>query len=367
MFGLLARFKWYLMAGLLIVGTVIDGKAQPTNRVPVRNVATSRLLLTTPAFPHVLVTNLGKTTSIEFKLPQELSHYQVTEIQAQSLHSVSTNRFNIRNNTIRTEIAPGNMLILIEKNSAFPTTVQGTNRSRVLFSTMFIKPLPPLHTGDPVRAASGSLYMTGIMPIAWDVQQNAYVAKLWVEFDSADESPVQPLLPMTVHFGGENTTGITPDSVQLMVAGANGAQEITVTCKQYQPQVQLVARYQMTNSTCNLMLQPLTVSTMIQMVISKPMLFVALVGGFLGGTLRVFKYSRWSSKLIVRFLVEGMLVGLITVIMLLAGLLHKLLDGIGGQSQLTLAFGLATAAGSVGAHFLDAYINSLWKGKTSSS
>ena len=51
--------------------------------------------------------------------------------------------------------------------------------------------------------------------------------------------------------------------------------------------------------------------------------------------------------------------GLVTVTMLLAGLLYNQIAKLPGPPQLVLAFALAAAAGSVGAHFLDKSIDRL--------
>jgi hypothetical protein len=47
------------------------------------------------------------------------------------------------------------------------------------------------------------------------------------------------------------------------------------------------------------------------------------------------------------------------VTLLLSGLLHGQIAGLPAQPQLVLAFSLAAAAGSVGAHFLDRAVKRL--------
>jgi hypothetical protein len=113
------------------------------------------------------------------------------------------------------------------------------------------------------------------------------------------------------------------------------------------------------SNTMSLELEKLTIPVMTQMIISIPMLFAALAGGLIGGLLRLFKGAKWGITRILHYLAEGATVGLVTVTMLLAGLLHSQIAELSAQPQLVLAFALAAAAGSVGAHFLDKTVNHL--------
>jgi hypothetical protein len=182
---------------------------------------------------------------------------------------------------------------------------------------------------------------------------------------SEDADSGNSLLPMAVEFRGNNVKSIEPRKVELQKAGVDGSEEVVVVCDEYRPQVEVTAYYQMTNTTRELVLRPLTASAMTQMIISRPMLFASLAGGLIGGLLRLFKGPKWRAGRVGRYLAEGAAVGLVTVTMLLSGLLHGQLAGMAAQPQLVLAFSLAAAAGSVGAHFLDAAINRL-RGKPAS-
>ena len=104
-------------------------------------------------------------------------------------------------------------------------------------------------------------------------------------------------------------------------------------------------------------LEKLNLLAMTQMIISIPMLFAAAIGGLAGGLLRLFKSSKFGFPRAVRFMMEGMLVGVVAVAMLLAGLLCGAIAKFTVPPQLILSFGFAAAAGSVGAHFLDQAVN----------
>jgi len=62
----------------------------------------------------------------------------------------------------------------------------------------------------------------------------------------------------------------------------------------------------------------------------------------------------------LHYLIEGVIVGLVTEALLLSGLLHSQIAELSSQPKLVLAFALAAAAGSVGAYFHDKIINQLW-------
>ena len=197
------------------------------------------------------------------------------------------------------------------------------------------------------------------VPTPWNDASNAYVAILTVMFGTDDTAQNNPLLPMVVKLTGNNVKSIEPRTIELQKPNPEGSKEVVVTCDAYQTNVQITAHYQTTSTTADLHLQPLSAWGMTQMIISKPMLFAALTGGLIGGLLRLFKKSKWALGRTLHYLAEGATVGLVTVAMLLAGLLQKQIAGIPTQSKLVLAFALAAAAGSVGAHFLDKSITHL--------
>ena len=156
---------------------------------------------------------------------------------------------------------------------------------------------------------------------------------------------------------GHNVSSIDPRHLEL--EKANDSKYAVVSCDQYQTDVVITAHYLTASNTVPLELQKLSTWSMTQMIISKPMLFAAVTGGLIGGLLRLFKGAKWALLRTLRFLAEGVTVGLVTVTMFLAGLLHAQMAELPAQPQMVLAFALAAAAGSVGAHFLDKAISHL--------
>jgi|GEM_PF-2481688 len=338
--------------------------AQTVNRSAVVREAATRMVVTSPSVIKALTNTTGRAARVEVKLPRDLDRYHVLEQRAQSTR-VATNLVSSSSNRFDAALAPGTTLMFMEKESRTDIATNASVVTKPLFSTFFVKSTPPEHPGEPNRTATGTLTLLADMPTVWDVSSNAYVARLSVMFLSEDADAGNSLLPMAVEFRGNNVKSIEPRKVELQKAGVDGSEEVVVVCDQYLPQVEVTAYYQMTNTTRELVLRPLTASAMTQMIISRPMLFASLVGGLIGGLLRLFKGPKWRAGRVVRYLAEGAAVGLVTVTMLLSGLLHGELAGMAAQPQLVLAFSLAAAAGSVGAHFLDAAINRL-RGKPAS-
>jgi len=333
-------------------------QAQTTNRSVLMREAATHMVLASPNITRMPVNSAGRAAIVEVKLPQDLTRYHILEQRAQTTH-VATNFTAASQNQFRAALSPGSTLIFMEKESPAAVASNAPPTTKPLFATFFVKSGPPKRPGEPNQTVSGTLTMLADMPTPWDTLSNAYIVRLSVMFLTEDADPYNSLLPMVVEFSGNNVKSILPRKVELQKAGVDGSEDVVVRCDQYQPHVEVTAYYQMTNTTRELVLQPLTAVAITQMIISLPMLFAALVGGLIGGLLRLFKRSKWQLKQILRYLTEGAAVGLVTVTMMLAGLLHSEVSVLSAQPQLVLAFALAAAAGSVGAHFLDGIVDRL--------
>ncbi len=330
--------------------TAFPSRAQ-TNRTNALRATATRLM--TPSVVARPVTNsaTGRAT-FDVKLPKDFSRYNVVEQQPRATR-VATNLTATATDAIRTSLAAGSTLVFLEKEPPPPVKPTMRPEQKALFSTVLVKHAAPTRPGEAGRTASGTLTMLSDVPTPWNGLSNAFVARLSVVFLTDDTSTNNPLLPMTVEVRGANVSDIEPRRVELQRGGVDGSKEVVVTCDRYRTNVQITAYYQTTNTTRELPLQHLSSWDMTQMIISQPMLFAALTGGLMGGCLRLFKKSKWEPRRIVHYLAEGLVVGLVTVTMLLAGLLHNQIAGLPPQPQLVLAFSLAAVAGSVGAHFLD--------------
>lgn len=346
---LLAAFVWPATFSL---------HAQTTNRAALMRAATSRVVVPVPTVTRPLTNTAGRAASVEVKLPKDLRRYQVLEQRAQTTH-VATNLTAISTNQVRVALAPESTLLFMEKDSPASVKANSPTVMKPLFATYMLKSAPPARPGEPNRTDSGTLTMLADVPTPWDSASNAYVTRLSVMFLTEDTAPSNALLPMAVEFSGGNVKGIQPRKIELLKAGVDGSEEVLVICDRYRPEVTITAYYQTTNTMRELILQRLTPWEMTQMIISAPMLFAALVGGLIGGLLRLFKGANWKPARILHYLAEGGVVGLVTVTMLLSGLLHNQVAGMSASPQLVLAFSLAAAAGSVGAHFLDEAVNRL--------
>ncbi len=334
-------------------------RAQTTNRAALMRAAASRMVWAAPpTVTRSLTNSAGRAASVEVKLPQDLRRYHVVEQRGQTAH-LATNLTVIATNHFRATLAPDSTLMFMEKEPPASVKANAPVDTRRLFATYMLKSTPSARPGEPHRTASGTLTMLADVPTPWDSASNAYVTRLSVMFLTEDTTPANALLPMGVEFSGGNVKSIQPRKVELLKAGVDGGEEVLVICDRYRPDVAITAYYQTTNTTRELTLQRVTPWEMTQMIISAPLLFAALVGGMLGGLLRLFKGAKWRPSRILHYLAEGGAVGLVTVTMLLAGLLHNQVAGMSASPQLTLAFSLAAAAGSVGAHFLDGVVNRL--------
>lgn len=352
---LIAAFVWLAPFSL---------HAQTTNRAARIRAATSRMVgAAAPTVTRPLTNTAGRAASLEVKLPLDLRRYHVLEQRAQTTHA-ATNLTAISTDQVRATLASGSTLMFMEKDAPASVKANAPMATKPLFATYMLKSTPPARPGEPNRTASGTLTMLADVPTPWDSASNAYVTRLSVMFLTEDTAPNNALLPMAVEFSGGNVKSIQPRKVELRKAGVDGSEEVLVTCDRYRPDATITAYYQTTNSTRELTLQRLTPWEMTQMIISAPMLFAALVGGLIGGLLRLFKGAKWKPSRILHYLAEGGVVGLVTVTMLLSGLLHNQVAGMSASPQLVLAFSLAAAAGSVGAHFLDEAINRLRGKKT---
>jgi hypothetical protein len=338
--------------------------AQTTNRVALLRAATSRMVgVGAPTVTKPVTTPAGGAPSVEVKLPQELRRYHVLEQRAETTHA-ATNLAALSANQVRAVLPPGSTLMFMEKDAPASLSANAPTATKPLFATYMIKSIPPVRPGGPSRTAAGTLTLLADVPTPWDNASNAYVTQLSVVFLTEDLDSGNALLPLTVEITGNNVKSIQPRKVELRKAGYDGSQDVLVMCDRYQPNVAVTAHYLTTDTTRQLTLQRLTLWAMIQMIISAPMLFASLGGGLVGGLLRFFKGAKWKLPRILHYLAEGAVVGLVTVTMLLAGLLDKRTVGMASSPQLVLAFSLAAAAGSVGAHFLDAAISRLRGKKT---
>jgi len=338
--------------------------AQTTNRAALMRAAASHLMeAAAPTVTRALTNTVERAASVEVKLPQDLRNYHVVEQLAQTTQ-IATNLTTLSTNQVLATLALGSTLLFMEKETPAAVKANAPTVTKPLFATYMLKSTPPARPGGPNRTASGTLTMLADVPTAWDGASNAYVARLSVMFLTDDLAPTNALLPLAVQFSGGNVKSIQPRKVELVKAGVGGSEEVFVTCDRYRPDVTITAYYQTTNTTRQLTLQRLTPWELTQLIISAPMLFAALGGGLMGGLLRLFKGAKWKPARILHYLVEGGVVGLVTVTMLLAGLLHNQIAGLAASPQLVLAFSLAAAAGSVGAHFLDGAVNRLRGKKT---
>ena len=298
------------------------------------------------------------TVSVHVTFPMGVHRYHVLEQQKQTIRP-ATDSTAISTSQVRTVFPLGNTIMFMEKAPPAPVNANAATTARSLFATYMLKSTPPERAGAPLRSVTGTLTMLADVPTPWDVAGNAYVTRLSVLFLTEDKTPNNALLPMVVEFTGENVKSIQPHKIELVKANVDGSKEILVTCDGYQRDVKITAHYQATSTTRPLVLQPLTPWVMTQMIISVPMLFSALSGGLIGGLLRLFKSAKRNASRTVHYLAEGAVVGLVTVTMLLSGLLRSQIAGLTASPQLVLAFALAAAAGSVGAHFLDAAVSRL--------
>jgi hypothetical protein len=335
-----------------------SSQAQPTNRAALIRAAATRVVVPPPVVTRPVPNAGGGGPTVEVKLPKNLSRYHVLEQRAQTTR-LATNLTATSTNQVLTALAPGSTLLFMEKESPAAIKPSAPRATRPLFSTFLLKSVPPARPGEPSRTTSGTLTLLADVPTPWDGVSNAYVARLSVMFLTEDAAPNNPLLPMAVEFSGSHVKSIQPRKVELRKAGVDGSEEVIVTCDRYRTDVQVTAYYQTTNTTRELTLQRLTAWEMTQMIIPPPMLFAALTGGLIGGLLRLFRTSKRELSRTLRYLAEGVVVGLVTVTLLLSGLLHSQIAGMQAHPQLVLAFSLAAAAGSVGAHFLDQAVKRL--------
>jgi hypothetical protein len=341
-------------------GLVVSSQAQ-TNYTTLPPAMTKPLVLPRPVVTRVGTNANPALATVEFTLPQgaSLKNYSVLENRANVTRAASDVTAK-SGNAISASLAPGSTLMLMENEPGRSLKAASALERRQLFSTHFVKALAPARLGDRPRTVFGTLTLVAdAVPTLWNVASNAYVAHLTVMFLTDPAATSSPLLPMAVQLSGQHTRSIEPQRIKLETPNVDGGKEVVVTCDQYAKAVQITAYYSTTNSTVPLELQPLTLWSMIQMVISAPLLFAALAGGLMGGLLRLFKGTTWGWLRTLRYLAEGATVGLVTVTLLLAGLLHSQVAQLQSQSQLVLAFALAAAAGSVGAHFLDKIVDQL--------
>lgn len=301
--------------------------AQTTNRAALIRAATSRMVGATAPTVTRPLTNNGRDASVEVKLPQDLRRYHVLEQRSQTTR-VATNLTAISTNKIRATLAPGGTLMFMEKDAPVSVKANAPTSTKPLFATYMVKSTQPTRPGEPNRTASGTLTVLADVPTPWESARNAYVSRLSVMFLTEDTAVPNALLPMAVEFSGGNVKSIQPRKIGLLKAGVDGSEEVIVTCDRYRPDVTITAYYQTTNTTRELTLQRLTPWEMTQMIISAPMLFAALVGGLIGGLLRLFKASKWKPSRILHYLAEGGVAGLVTVTMLLSGLLHSQIAGM---------------------------------------
>lgn len=343
---------------MLFVGMVlaVSSRAQ-TDRSAVTRTMAPQFAVPELVAPSGTANANPNLATVSFKLPQGLDNYRVLEEQAH-VSRVATNVTATSHNDVQASLAAGSTLIFTEKEPVKSPGLASSASGGRLFSTYFVKSIAPAQPGRQPNIASGVLSMIAdAIPTPWNAASNAYVAHLTVEFMTEDSTPNNSLLPMTVILSGNNVKSIDPRSIEL--EKVNTGKDVVVTCDQYHTDVQITAHYLTDTNTIPLQLQQLTIPTMIQMILSKPMLFASIAGGLIGGLLRLFKGAKWRILHILHYLGEGAAVGLVTVAMLLAGLLHSQMVELQAQPQLALAFALAAAAGSVGAHFLDKTINHL--------
>lgn len=336
-----------LLAGMVLA---VSSRAQTNPASLMRPMTT--FVRRPPIVATRVATNAGPNlATVRFKLPMGLSSYRVIEQRAHGTVAV-TNLAATRQNEVQASLAAGSTLMFMEKESPEVTNRPSAAGSKRLFSTYIVKATAGAQPGREPDTASGELSMyTDTDPTPWDSTSNKYIAHLSLVFSTESSVNKHPLLPMAVGLSGQNVKSIDPRNIEL--EEPNAIKEAVVICDQYETDVQITAHYLTATNTIPLHLQKLSLWSLVQLIISKPMLFAALTGGLIGGLLRLFKGSRWEIKRVLHYLAEGVTVGLVTVALVLSGLLHSQIAGLSGQPQLVLAFALAAAAGSVGAHFLD--------------
>jgi hypothetical protein len=318
--------------------------------------------LTTPAIATTrIATNAGlNVATVKFTLPKELANYRVYEERDRVTRSV-TNLAANSHNEVQAAIPVGSTMVFVEKHPATPASMGSTTSSNRLFSAYLAKSMPAAQPGREPEIASGELSMyADTDPTPWDSVSDQYITHLSVVFTTDKPAPHHPLLPLNVGLSGQHVKSFDPRDVQL--EKANEFKEVVVICDKYHPDAQITAHYLTASQDMPLHLEKLSLIGMFLMIISAPMLFAALTGGLLGGLLRLFKGSHWGFKRVAHYLLEALVVGVATVALLLAGLLQGQIAGLSPQPRLVLAFALAVAAGSVGAHFLDQAISAM-KGK----
>lgn len=294
---------------------------------------------------------------VSARLPLNMDRYTAVELTG-AVSRPATNVTVTATNEFRSVLRPGSTLLFEEKSVPAPIRADVATDTRELFSSILIKQTLP-RPGAPSRTVSGTLRLLADVPAPWVPESNAYVSRLSVMLTAAEGESLDDLLPMTVQFVGTNVTRIEPRRVELSRADAGIGPDVWVVCNEYNENVAVTAHYQTAQTTRPLTLQKLSAWRLTQMILPPPMLFAAVVGGLMGGLLRLFKSDGWNGRRTARFLGEGVVVGIVTVAMLLAGLLHQQLAGLATSPKVVLAFSLAAAAGSVGAHFLDQTIRRL--------
>jgi hypothetical protein len=330
--------------------------AQVTNRT-VRVFDAARVPRLSPVAVRPAVVTPTRETVVEFRLPAQLDRYNVIEQRGPTMQ-LATNVSAVGSDEVRAALSPGATLVFMEKEPAERAKPSDRTETKALFSTFLLRASTP-RPGAPPRTVSGTLSLLANVPAPWIGESNAYVGQLSVVLLSDDEAAASALLPMTVELIGSNITRLSQRRVELSKPGIEGAQDVWVACDRYRSDAAIIAYYQNTNSACPLTLQRLTAWEMTQMILSLPMLFAGLVGGFMGGLLRLFKGTSWKPVRVARLLAEGVVVGVVTVTLLLSGLLHAQIAGLSTSPKVVLAFALAAVAGSVGAHFLDETVNRL--------
>jgi hypothetical protein len=327
-----------------------------SNHMALFRAAAARVVVPKPIVAGVSTNTLAGHAVVDVHLPEELSRYHVLEQHGQITHP-ATNFAATSAEKVRASIPAGSTLMFLEKESQKPNKPNSAPALRPLFSAVMVRAEQPARPGTPPATTSGTLTLFALEPIPWNDASNAYVADLTIMFTTEDQH--SPFLPMVVTLNGKNVKTILPADIKIDKANPEGRKEAFAICDRYRPDVQITAYYGTTTITRDLHLQSLGIWDMIQMIMSKPMLFASLTGGLIGGLLRLLKQGRFRFSRAIHHLAEGSTVGLVTVTMLLAGLLQTQIAGISTTHQCVLAFALAASAGAVGAHFLDKAIANL--------
>lgn len=196
------------------------------------------------------------------------------------------------------------------------------------------------------------------IPLRWDSTSNKYAAQLTVGLDMTNSDPPRNLpYPVTVQFFPSNAM-IEPESVQILRTGPSGYEEVNISCSLDQKNPSVRLKSDMGDLFETISLEDVGFSRLMGDIFPLPFLFAALVGGCVGGSVRLLQDSRAFRIPELRRILLGALVGLIVAgaasVRLTLGDLAQTIVG-----QPASIFIIAAVAGYVGTPALDALAQKL--------